>query len=545
MVSRNIYTITSETSISFKKIQGHSHDGVNSTLIDTTKYSLFDFIPALSTQSLDSQRQRYRNNNINIMKKFIIDTVEERVLNPAGIAIQANTITSREIVSGTITADLLSANLILVNNIIKSNNYIANSTGWIISYDGTAEFSDVKVRGTVVSNSGTIGGWTIDSNSIYSGTKANSGDYSGVGNITIANTYISSNQFTIAADGVSTFKGTLSAPSGNIGGWIINPSNITSTGSDVVTLYSNGQFSVGSNANNKATITSTGDFYAVGSSGTHSDTQLGLGNVRFYGPFYNVKKGNSSSANEVNLQMTFRDIAFYKSNNSGYTIYIAGGNDYLSNGSRVGTTFIDVGGTGVTNDGSISCTGWFRSTGASGWFNQTYSGGFYMTDSTWIRSWLNKSIITGGEIRAGYFSYTDTTTSGSSDVLVRDSTTGRIYIKSSLRELKDNITSLSNSLDIINKLKPRSFSWKLTPEQEEDQNEVLTKRTYKTSGFILDEVLDVSPELVTWRTDENGSLHPGYWKTDDFVAIAIQGIKELNKKVNDLEEKLKKYEDNQ
>ena len=35
---------------------------------------------------------------------------------------------------------------------------------------------------------------------------------------------------------------------------------------------------------------------------------------------------------------------------------------------------------------------WFRSTGNSGWVNETYGGGWYMTDSTWIRAYNNKSI---------------------------------------------------------------------------------------------------------------------------------------------------------
>lgn len=35
---------------------------------------------------------------------------------------------------------------------------------------------------------------------------------------------------------------------------------------------------------------------------------------------------------------------------------------------------------------------WFRSTGNTGWLNETYGGGWYMTDSAWIRAYANKSI---------------------------------------------------------------------------------------------------------------------------------------------------------
>lgn len=41
---------------------------------------------------------------------------------------------------------------------------------------------------------------------------------------------------------------------------------------------------------------------------------------------------------------------------------------------------------------TIYASDWFRSEGNTGWLNQTYGGGWYMTDSTWIRAYNNKSI---------------------------------------------------------------------------------------------------------------------------------------------------------
>ena len=47
---------------------------------------------------------------------------------------------------------------------------------------------------------------------------------------------------------------------------------------------------------------------------------------------------------------------------------------------------------------------WFRSTGATGWCSQTYGGGWYMSDSTWIRTFGSKSVYQNtGQIRTdGY-----------------------------------------------------------------------------------------------------------------------------------------------
>lgn len=36
--------------------------------------------------------------------------------------------------------------------------------------------------------------------------------------------------------------------------------------------------------------------------------------------------------------------------------------------------------------------GWVRTYGPTGWYSQTYGGGWYMTDTTWIRSYASKSI---------------------------------------------------------------------------------------------------------------------------------------------------------
>ena len=47
---------------------------------------------------------------------------------------------------------------------------------------------------------------------------------------------------------------------------------------------------------------------------------------------------------------------------------------------------------------------WFRSYGQTGWYNETYSGGWYMNDTTWIRTWNKKGIYidTGTIYNLGY-----------------------------------------------------------------------------------------------------------------------------------------------
>jgi len=162
MATSNV--VISEGQITFKGVQGHKHDGILSTLIDTSKYSIFDFIVAENAK--DPSRASSQANRKEMLKSFIISTVEDRVLKPTGIALQANSITAREIVSGTITADELSSNIILVNNIIRSSNYINNTgtySGWAIFSNGTANFNSVNIRGNIYLSS--TGGMSYNSNS--------------------------------------------------------------------------------------------------------------------------------------------------------------------------------------------------------------------------------------------------------------------------------------------------------------------------------------------------------------------------------------------
>lgn len=49
-------------------------------------------------------------------------------------------------------------------------------------------------------------------------------------------------------------------------------------------------------------------------------------------------------------------------------------------------------------DNSISCSNWFRSSGATGWYNATYQGGWYMSDTSWVRTHNGVGIYTSGQI---------------------------------------------------------------------------------------------------------------------------------------------------
>lgn len=107
---------------------------------------------------------------------------------------------------------------------------------------------------------------------------------------------------------------------------------------------------------------------------------------------FSSKTYNGSSAITVNVPTHTSHLT----NNSGFwtgTRYWANIAVSTSSSTSTSPTFS----TAYTSD-------WFRSTGSTGWQSQTYGGGWYMSDSTWIRTFGSKSIYQNtGQIRTdGY-----------------------------------------------------------------------------------------------------------------------------------------------
>lgn len=67
----------------------------------------------------------------------------------------------KSVADSSITGDKLSSTVQLITNSIQSSDYIPGELGWSINGFGTAEFSDVFVRGNINAETGTIGFWNI------------------------------------------------------------------------------------------------------------------------------------------------------------------------------------------------------------------------------------------------------------------------------------------------------------------------------------------------------------------------------------------------
>lgn len=135
--------------------------------------------------------------------------------------------------------------------------------------------------------------------------------------------------------------------------------------------------------------------------GSWSYTDAGFHNVTFREASNNDYNGlglmvnGNGTANTVKPGIGFHQPGVYAGSirmNDGSTfgLYAQGGSG-LANLSLNGwyTNFGYING-----DGIHLSSGWLRTVGATGWYNESYGGGWYMTDSTWIRAYNNKQIYT-------------------------------------------------------------------------------------------------------------------------------------------------------
>jgi len=130
---------------------------------------------------------------------------------------------------------------------VKSDNYVAGTTGWQIDHDGSAEFSNVTVRGVVEAATGTIGGWTIAAGLLsVGGVGMRPADYP----FFAGNANPASAEFRVTAAGAlyatgATISGAVTATSGTIGGFTISATTLYS-GTNIILNSSTKAISINS-----------------------------------------------------------------------------------------------------------------------------------------------------------------------------------------------------------------------------------------------------------------------------------------------------------
>jgi hypothetical protein len=498
----------SENAISFYASGGHAHDGVTSSLIKTNAYSIYDFNPSFIGDN--PERRRAQVNNYNSFRQLVVNTINSTVLEPAGIVLQDNIINSRNIISGSITAteiaantitadniaagaitaNELAANIVLVNNYITSGNFdgtiaangavtSAGTAGWAVTSFGHAVFDTTFIRGSLSASEVLTPGVDIYSNGTLA---ANAFTLYGNGAIVAANGNFNVNASGILSATGANISGTINSTNGSIGGFSLGTNDIDGGG---VLLHT----SVGPGDPSYLIAQDViGTFAAI-----YSDGSIQLQNAAI---------GASQSMNGGSYSVT---------DSLGRTTSVQGSGIYGSLG-YIGTN-------GISSTGPIY-------TGLS----YLSSGDIYSTNV----------ISADGAMFSPYFVMSGTVT-GVGSALIRRSD-GYILISSSRRELKSNIEDISNSLSRIEALRPRIFNWKPQPDDPDDIFHREIKANHRTMGFVVEEVADISPEYLEYSIKSDGQLDGHYWKAHDFIALAIQGIKDLSAKVTSLEQRIAQLE---
>lgn len=487
----------SETSINFTNSQesGHKHDGIVSALIDTSKYSVFDFSPSLIDIS-DPNRRNIQQSNLDSLRTFVVNVINGSTISPEQINIKANTITSTQIAAGTITSTEISSDFILVNNQISSNNYVAGSDGWLISSNGFAEFSNITIRGAVNSNTGVIGGWTIASNGFSSNTSYSNGGIDRISTITMAPAQNSAGTSFLLAQETYT-SGT------------INVTQYNSLGGQRV--ISSGIY-VDSSTSQTQTLTTSLEQYTISISDalkwTSNNTAISS-KITTIDPYDALFSGNIEATGTVYSPGSF-------TSGTGYSA--------PSGGSAASPKYSF---TGDTNTGMYSST----------------------ADRIEIAAGGTDHIISVSG--SSYFAAGTTTNTGTWRVGIFNS----LLTVSSNENLKNTIKDLDGELahQVLEQIRPVSFYWNPLPD---DSPETAELRPYDLHiGFIAEWMADVdapfslaefkppntdgmTPEEAASAVSDLTQWTPTYWKEPHMISLLTAGLKYTQSKVVQLEEKV-------
>lgn len=169
--------------------------------------------------------------------------------------------------------------------------------------------------------------------------------------------------------------------------------------------------------------------------------------------------------------------------------------------------------------GDIRATSWIRTDGDTGWYSQSYGGGIYMTDSTYVRVYNNKSFYVSGNILATGGITAKTT----SDMRLKNRVGQTDYAK--------KLLSLGLVFDYIYNDTAQSRIGKMVDDK-------------RHIGLSYQAVSKALPTIC--GKDDDGYGYINYISPDfiSLIAGATQlntlGIKELYKKTNSIEDEIKK-----
>lgn len=222
---------------------------------------------------------------------------------------------------------------------------------------------------------------------------------------------------------------------------------------------------------------------------------------------------------------------------------------------------------------SIRCSDWFRSTGNTGWCHETYGGGWYMTDSSYIRNYNSKilriqtdnyetirlvrtsssggcsiAFYNGGGTFRGQFGMNstswftfDTGTATANQNVVEISPAGGIHSKAEITakasgsdiRLKKDIQNY-NAMDIINKFRSVKYHWNDVAKA----NSEVYNNDYDQFGLIAQDL--IAGGFKQWVRDV---FHDYYTVTyERLIPVVWKGLQEVDDEVTRLKKRVRELE---
>lgn len=349
-----------------------------------------------------------------------------------------------------------------------------------------------------------------------------------------------------------TFSGTLSAATGDIGGFFIRSTRIETKGFDGDTVpyrsglqYYNGQngaaFFAGCSTDYGGTIASpsASNFYV-----THGG-KLYAKNATLYGNSADVSvtiTDGLNITNEDDTDMTLGNVKVKQADGLGGYLQsrIAGSSIYLSGSGYIGEMTCST--SGFEFDKAITSTGAIKSTGGAVIANNCtawdggQNGGYISangrcalvgTDSS---SYPQVMFVTS-KSTSKYTILRANNTAGTYTLTLPNST-GTLAVSSSDIRLKENIKpSKVKALDLINKIELKEFDWK--PEGREGS-------PHWDIGMIADELEKLDKNLVFGGGEnEDGSMNVKGIDTLCLLSYLVGAVQEQAKEIEKLKKQIK------
>ena len=416
--------------------------------------------------------------------------------------IYADSVTAGAIAAGTITATQIdTANI--TSAVVTSTSVNATTINADRILAGTLSASRIAALDmtgkTCTFDTGSFGGWSINSNGMYRGTAVASGLYtSSAAHITIGAGWISANKFRIDSDGTAHFKGTLdSATSGSLSGNTcalndLNASNVTAagtmTGSTIRTSASNKRIEMKHSDNTLRFYTDTAEVITIDDTLTTNWDNVSLPGIKITNGVLHLY----SAANEF-IKLSHDWSEFRGGQTSGGSLGVINVANYATHGA---------GKTGIKSDMSnssfaVSSNAFYAYGGRYYAFSNDFVGrNFIATHEYGLQASSGGAKIISGASGRTFTAYAGHSSAacfqamnegGTQRFLVNNN--GTIYSGATLlhsdENKKKNVESISDCLEKVTQLRPVSFNWK-----DESQDDGLH------FGLIAQEVQPIIPEVV-------------------------------------------------